>query len=221
MTPSEVAITAALGASFLTAFGSLGVVWVQESRRRKASDLAALRAAVTELLARSLAVAMRARALGEAMKVRSGLKEGVDVTMRNRKPVDPLEVHDWMAQEVIPLNSALAELWTRDDQEGIRLANDVVNKCAELLGVSTARQPASDGLGRVRRMVAGERWTPEMIAETERAVRELAQARKKFAEHARIRLGEAAVELFTFPQAEDKSMSTSESLEIGPAPVNG
>lgn len=197
------------------------MVWVQESRRRKASDLAALRAAVTELLARSLAVAMRARALGEAMKVRSGLKEGVDVTMRNRKPVDPLEVHDWMAQEVIPLNSALAELWTRDDQEGIRLANDVVNKCAELLGVSTARQPASDGLGRVRRMVAGERWTPEMIAETERAVRELAQARKKFAEHARIRLGEAAVELFTFPQAEDKSMSTSESLEIGPAPVNG
>lgn len=221
MTPSEVAITAALGASFLTAFGSLGVVWVQESRRRKASDLAALRAAVTELLARSLAVAMRARALGEAMKIRSGLKEGVDVTMRNRKPVDPLEVHDWMAQEVIPLNSALAELWTRDDQEGIRLANDVVNKCAELLGVSTARQPASDGLGRVRRMVAGERWTPEMIAETERAVRELAQARKKFAEHARIRLGEAAVELFTFPEAEDKSMSTSESLEIGPAPVNG
>ena len=61
-----------------------------------------------------------------------------------------------------------------------------------------------------------------MIAETERAVRELAQARKKFAEHARIRLGEAAVELFTFPEkAEDKSMSTSESLEIGPAPVNG
>jgi hypothetical protein len=31
------------------------------------------------------------------MKVRSGLKEGVDVATRNRKPVDPLEVHDWMA----------------------------------------------------------------------------------------------------------------------------
>ena len=107
----------------------------------------AARSRKQKLLARSLAVAMRARALGEAMKIRSGLKEGVDVTMRNRKPVDPLEVHDWMAQgEVIPLNSALAELWTRDDQEGIRLANDVVNKCAELLGVSTARQPASDGL---------------------------------------------------------------------------
>lgn len=57
MTPAEVAITAALGASFLTAAGSLGVVWVQAWRRTKAHDRAALRAAVRELLSRSIAVA--------------------------------------------------------------------------------------------------------------------------------------------------------------------
>lgn len=223
MTASEVAITAALGASFLTAFGSLGVVWVQEWRRRKASDKAALHAAVTELLSRSLAVAMRSRALGEAMKARSGLKEGLDVTTRARKPVDPLEVHDWMAQEVIPLNTALAELWTRDDQEGVRLANDVVNKCMELLGVSTARQPAHDGLGRVRRLVAGERWTPEMIAENQRAVNALALARKKFADHARARLGLGAVELFTSAEAEDRLLPASDSSDSksAPAPFKG
>lgn len=217
MTPTEVALTSALGASFLTGLASLGVMWVQEWRRGKARERAALHTAMTELLSRSLAVAMRARALGEAMKVRSGLKEGLDVTMGSRKPVDPLEVHDWIAQEVIPLNTAVAELWTRDDQEGIRLANEVVNKCTELLGVSTARQPANDRLGRVRRLLAGERWTPEMIAENDRAVHELALARKRFADHARARLGLDAVELFTLPEAEEKP----ESLDGSPAPAGG
>jgi hypothetical protein len=114
---------------------------------------------------------------------------------------------------VIPLNTALAELWTRDDQEGIRLANDVVNKCAQLLGVSTARQPTNDGLGRARRWVVGDRWTPEMVTENERAVQELALARKKFAEHARIELGEAAVELFTLPEPPDKQPAVDAPTE--------
>jgi hypothetical protein len=34
VTPAELTLTAALGAAFLTALGSLGVVWLQESRNR-------------------------------------------------------------------------------------------------------------------------------------------------------------------------------------------
>ena len=65
MTSAELAIIAALGASALTGLASLGVVWFQEWRRKKASDQAELQTAVTELLTQSMAVAMKARAVGE------------------------------------------------------------------------------------------------------------------------------------------------------------
>jgi hypothetical protein len=196
MTPAELALTAALGSSALTGAASMGVIWVREWRRRKANDRDALRAAATDLLSRSMAVAMRAKTMGEMMKFRSGLKEGWDVALRHRKPADALELHDWMAQDLVPLNAALSELWTRADQEGAQLANDVVSKCMDLLGASTARQPADGGWERVRRWAVGDRWTPEMIAENDRAMRALALARKRFADHARARLGHQAIELF-------------------------
>lgn len=134
MTSAELAIIAALGASALTGLASLGVVWFQEWRRKKASDQAELQTAVTELLTQSMAVAMKARAVGETMKLRSGLKEGFDVAMRHRKPRDPLELHDWMAADLGPLSAVLSAIWLREDQEGVRLANDVVNKCAIFSG---------------------------------------------------------------------------------------
>ena len=50
--------------------------------------------------------------MGETMRFRSGLKEGWDIALRHRKPVDPLELPDWMAQDLVPLNEVLSELWT-------------------------------------------------------------------------------------------------------------
>ena len=79
--------------------------------------------------------------MGESMRLRSGLSEGLDVTLRLRKLADAMEFHDWMAQDVMPMHAALDEIWTRWDQDGVRLANDVAGKCMELLGISTASQP--------------------------------------------------------------------------------
>jgi hypothetical protein len=205
MTPDEVALAAALGSSALTGAAALGVVWVQEWRRRKAADRDALQGAVTELLWRSMAVASRARALGEAMKFRSGLKEGLDVTLHHRKPADPFELHDWLAQDLVPLHAALSELWTRADQDGVRLANELAGKCGDLLGVSTARQQADGSWERARRWAMGDRWTSGMIAANDKAMVELAQARKRFAEHARARLGYEAVELFLLPETQESA----------------
>jgi hypothetical protein len=53
-----------------------------------------------------------------------------------------MELHDWMAQDVVLMHAALDEIWTRWDQDGVRLANDVVGKGMDLLGTSTASQPA-------------------------------------------------------------------------------
>jgi hypothetical protein len=203
VTTAELTVVAALGASFLTALASLGVVAFQEWRRRKARDREVLQAAVNELLSRSLQLAFRADTMRATMKLRSGLKEGLDVVMRNRKPVDSFELHDWMAQDWAPLNSALSQIWISWDQEGIRLANDVAGKAGELLGVRTAATPAGSAWDRVRIWAAGERWTPEMIADAQRALKDLAHARKHLAEYARRMLGQPGADLFAQVTAED------------------
>jgi hypothetical protein len=196
VTPNEVAIVAAFGASLLTGGASLGVVWFQEWRRGRADDADALHAAAMGLLTRSLAVGMRAQAMGQLMRLRSGLAEGIEVATRQRKPVDPLELHDWMAQEIAPLNAAQMELWARADQEGVRLANDVVGKCMDLLGANVAQSPTRNGWERVKKWAVGERWTAEMQTEHERTLRELATARKDFAMYVRRTLGRRAVDVF-------------------------
>jgi len=139
---------------------------------------------------------MRARAIGELMKQRSGLKEGLDVTMRHRRPVDLLELHDWMDKDLAPMNVALSEIWTRWDQEGVRLANDVVLKCMDLLGAATTRTQGGSGWERVRIWAAGERWTPELIAANDAALQDLARSRKRFAECAHYMLGQGPADLF-------------------------
>ncbi len=222
MTPAEVAITAAFGASALTVAGSLGVVWVQEWRRGKARDRAALQSAVRELLTQSMAVALRVQAMGETMKVRSGLGEGLDVALRLRKPADPMALHDWIAQDIVPLNAALDEIWTRWDQGGVRLANDVVGKCMDLMGASTATQPASTSRERVRKWAVGERWTPEMRDAHQTAMKELAHARKRLADYARTHLALPAVDLFAQvdePAEQDGAALVSQDRASTPASI--
>jgi hypothetical protein len=87
MTSAELAVIAALGASALTGAVSLGVVGLQEHLRSRRSDRDVLAAAVTAMLARSMEVSLRAQAMGDEAKIRSGILEGVDIViLRLRKP---------------------------------------------------------------------------------------------------------------------------------------
>ena len=208
---------AALGASALTGLASLGVVAFQERRRRIAADRVALHAAIIEMLSRSMAVTLRGMAVGAMMKKRSGLGEALDITLHHSKPLDALEFHDWLAKDWAPLNAALSEIWTRWDQEGVRLANDVAGKAADLLGVSTALQPARSGWERARIWAAGERWTSQMLADNERATEELADSRKRFADYARRRLKLPAIDLFTQVDPEPVQDSSSSANDIATA----
>jgi hypothetical protein len=54
------------------------------------------------MLSRSVAVMMRAQAIGQQMRLRSGFIEGLDVTLGVRKPADVLEFHDWLAVDYGP-----------------------------------------------------------------------------------------------------------------------
>jgi hypothetical protein len=197
VTAAELTITAALGASLLTGLASLGVVWLQEWRRSKARDRAALHTAVTIMLSRSLAFSLRARFLGLQMQLRSGLSEGVDVTLRLRKPADVLDLHDWLAADLAPLDEAWSAIWARGDQEMIWRANDLLSKCRAILDVSTSPAEPGTARERIRRWAIGVRWTPGMQADLDRALEEMAHARKRLADHVRSVFGRDAVELFT------------------------
>lgn len=188
-------MAAALGAALLTSLGSLGVVGYQERRRGQASDRGALHSAVLELLTRSTAVGLRAQALRDTIRSRSGLGEGVDVMLRYRRPFDAMELHDWQAQDLVPLNAALNQVWTRGDREGIRLADDLVSKCAELLRVSTARAPTRTAAKWLLKAVFGERWTSESLAAQQRALDDMLASRRRLADYAREKLGMDAADL--------------------------
>jgi hypothetical protein len=188
---------AALGAAALTALASLGVVAYQQWRHNAAASRASLHAAIIELLARSVAVMLRSDSMRLAVEQRSGLKEGIDITTRTRKPIEPLELHDWLAQDWAPLTAAWSEIWTRGDSQTVRLANDLVGKCGNVLGMSTSRAAPTTVSDRLHRWLVGERWSPEMLEAHKQAQRELAEARKRLAEHARTRLKLEAVDMFS------------------------
>ena len=74
----------------------------------------------------------------------------------------------------------------------------------DLLGTNAATQPTHNGRERVRKWAVGERWTPEMRDAQQAAIRELAHARKRFADYARARLGLPEVDLFSQVEQPDK-----------------
>lgn len=67
-------------------------------------------AAYHQLTSRSLTFAARAQALRDVMQLRSGLKEGLDVAVGRRRPVDLLELHDWISKDFAPVNDAWSKI---------------------------------------------------------------------------------------------------------------
>jgi hypothetical protein len=152
--------------------------------------------------------------MGETMKIRSGLGEGVDIVTHQRKPFDPLEMHDWMAQHMAPLNAAWSAIWAGGDQELVRRANALLSACSDLISVSTARMPAETAGARLRRQVAGERWTQEMLDKLQESRTMMAQAREKLAQHARTVLGMPPAQLFSHDTEADAGPSAAPMLPV-------
>jgi hypothetical protein len=195
MSDAMLALVAALGASALTGLSTLGVMWFQETKRAKADDADALGRAVIEFLARSLALAMRVRTIANAIVVRSGLGEGLDVALRVRKPLEVLEFHDWLHQDWAPLNAAWSGLWARGDQELVSSANILMTRCHELIDAATATGTPTTATAKARRIVVGEQWTPEQTAAIEEAMRAFGLARREFTAVARAKLSRVPIDL--------------------------
>ncbi|TYB94053.1 hypothetical protein FXF53_27400 [Micromonospora sp. WP24] len=177
-------VIAALVASGLTASASIGVVAVQAWLARIREDRAALQRSYVALLALSLRLAQKAEVLRRQKHFRSGLREASNLLWGSQKPLDLMELHDWLTADMAALEAAWAEVWVSGDAEGIRLSNDVVD------GFSNVMEAAMQ--------TSGKR---DMQDEDDlmQALRQFAEARRLLALHVRrvMKARPREVELFT------------------------
>jgi hypothetical protein len=143
-------------------------------------------AAYHELTSRSLSFAARANALRNAMQSRSGLKEGVDVTFRFRRPADALELHDWLAKDFEPINNAWSRIQLLGTAAAIDAATQLLDTCADVLGIATSPGRAH---GKITSTVIGLAWTESQQEELKAANKRVVEEREAFIKVARKELG--------------------------------
>jgi len=186
-------VIAALGSSLLTGFAAFGLAWWQAKSTEKAARAERQSRAYALLLTRSLIIAHLASDLHIMMETRSGLKEGLDVTLRFKKMLDPLELADRLRAEQQPLYEAWSEVWVVGSKAAIPIANDLITHCANIIGAATQR-------GKARplwlRGITGEKWTKQQLDQWQEELRNLAETRRKLGIIARQEAGIEVADLF-------------------------
>lgn len=181
-----VPVIAALGASFLTGVFTSGLeVWRSRQASKGARSERRVRA-YSLLLARAGIIAHVAGGLHVAMEARSGLREGINTTLGNHKPLDPLELITLQRTDLEPLYEAWSEVWTWGSKEAIAAANNVAEACGAVMGAATQRGEAGSVL---QRFILGEKWAPAQLEQWQKEIQKLAEARRLFAMIARREAG--------------------------------
>ena len=112
------------------------------------------------------------------MRSRSGFRERLDLTLHHRKPVDVLEMHDWLNQDFGPLMDAMSQITVVGTQDAIIVAGRVLRACVDLMDLVLKPAPNRSNTGRY---LQGERWTPAQRQAIEAAQRRLGTERLAFA----------------------------------------
>jgi len=85
----------------------------------------------------ALALALRAQALYFTVVMRSGIGEGLAVALYHRKPIDPMELAEWLSVDLKPMLEAQRVIEVTGDGELMRAAADLVLAGMALLGKAT------------------------------------------------------------------------------------
>ena len=180
-------VVAALGASFLTGVLGFGTIFWQQRRRDRADAVAQKRNAYGLLIAHSLNFTIRAQAMRNTMRARSGFNERLDLAMRLRRPLDPIELHDWFAQGYEPLNQAWANVEVVGSAAAVRIATDLMDTCADFVKLAGELGMAR---GRFVTYLRGFEWTADQDRALEEAARRVLGHRRAFIALARTELGQ-------------------------------
>jgi hypothetical protein len=188
-----VPVIAALGSALLTGLVAFGLEWWRSHKAGQASKSERRVKAYSLLLLRSAVISHFAYGVHIAMEFRSGLREGINVATGRQKPLDPLELIELQRTELNPLYEAQSEIWTWGSKEAIAAANDLVARCANVVGAATQRGEAGTAL---LRFFTGEKWTPEQMEKWTSEVKALAETRRRFGVIARREAGVEVADLF-------------------------
>jgi len=184
-----------IAAALTVAFAAfIGVVYQQRRTDRREATAAQSRASV-DLLTQSLLFAQRAHALLLTARVRTGLSESLDVLLRLRRPVDPMELHDWLQQGTCPLYDAWSSTWVSSSPAMVTRGNAVIDACTGVLDAVSERAPAR-GPARLREAIVGRGADKDQEERLRAAIHALAMARRDYAELVRKETGKDPAELF-------------------------
>jgi hypothetical protein len=188
-------VTLALAGPALVFIGPLLVWWLNVRRTAKAGEREREQKAYSDLLVASLGVSLRASTLLTVLKNRSGLQEGVMVTLRQRQQIDALQLHDWIGTDSDPLLDAWSRAWTYGSVDGVALANRLVDSCFEVTGLLD--QLKANGLRDKGRQFLFGLDTDRLAPERTERIKVLAVARRDLADYMRAETGRAPADLFS------------------------
>lgn len=190
-------VAAALGSASLTIIGTFGLDAWRARRAGKEAHKDRLRSACVQLGSHALGFALRAHALYLTSVFRSGIGEGLDVVLYHRKPVDPMELSDWLSTDLRPMLAAQSVIEVVADEELVRSAADLVLSAMAVLEKASSLAAHADSQSpllrqRIRwrlRTLVPLRRNPEVEMAIQQAVRALGRQLKQLARLTRERLG--------------------------------
>ena len=197
-------VIAALGASALTGLVTLGLD-ERRVRRQRREGLTERRVhAYSQMISHAASFALAAGAMHLTAQIRSGFIEALDIVLHHRKPVEPLDFHDWLMRELSPMLDAMAEIWVVGTPNAVVAANELMKKCNKVFELGGNRGESGSSL---MRYLVGEKRTPAQVDSFQEAIDKMSEARKKLAEVARIEMGVGFTALFTNEEGATDSLS--------------
>lgn len=211
-------VAAALGSATLTIAGTFWLEQWRLGRAGKAAHNDRLREACVQMGAHALSFALRAHALYLTAVFRSGIGEGLDIVLYHRKPIDPMELADWLAVDLKPMLEAQSLIEATAGEELVRAAADLVLAAMAVLEKASSVTSSSAGpdasvwrriVSRFQALVPLRR-DPEVEKAIQETVRELGRELRKFTRVTRERLGvnDPDVVIRAFPELFADASST-------------
>jgi hypothetical protein len=173
-------VVSGVSGGILAIIAAWGSAFYQQRALGEREAAAARNRAYLELLTRSMTLAQRAQALRLTARLRSGLTESLDVLLRQRRPLDPMQLHDWMMEDMRPAYQAWSDSWIAAPPTVVEAANQLIAACAEVIGDIGYDFP-SDRRGRLHAIVAGVQADHDADAAFQRKIEKLGEVRRRFA----------------------------------------